>query len=101
MLSRCNGKRCCTQRSRRQTARGRLDSSLDELQSRELRVNASEFHQLIVSALLNNAAAVQDDDAIGLTDRGQAVGNDEGGTPFHQPVQRLLDRLLPFSVYRR
>ena len=48
-------------------------------------------HQLAEGAALDDAAAVQHQDGVGVGDRGQAVGDDEGGAALAQPVERALD----------
>ena len=40
-------------------------------------------NQLVVGAPLDDAALLQDRDTVRIPDCGQAVGNDEGGTPIH------------------
>ena len=55
-------------------------------------------NQILVGSPLNNPAVVQDHDAVGVADGGQAVGNDEGGTALHQGVHALLHQGLGAGV---
>ena len=52
-------------------------------------------------AFLDDSTAVQDQDAVGLEDRCEAMGDDEGGSADHQLVECLLDENLAFGVERR
>ena len=47
--------------------------------------------QLIMAAALNDAALLQNRDAVGIADGGQTVGDDEDGAPLHELVHALLD----------
>ena len=49
-------------------------------------------------ALFDDFAAVHDDDAVGGFDGGQAVGDDDAGTVFHQAFECLLDEAFGFVV---
>ena len=51
-------------------------------------------------ALLDDVAVVHHDDAVGLFDGGQAVGNDDAGAAVHQTLQGLLDEAFGFVVKR-
>ncbi len=46
-----------------------------------------------MAAALHDLAMVDHADLVGLSDRRQAVGDDNGRPPFTQGAQRLLDRL--------
>ena len=52
-------------------------------------------------ARLLHLAAVQHDDAVGVADGGQAVGDHERGAALHQVRERLLHEPLGFGVERR
>ena len=43
---------------------------------------------------------LQHHDLICITDGGQAVGNDDGGTSLHKAFERLLDELLGLGIDR-
>src|SRR5512146_297242 len=47
-------------------------------------------HQLSVVAVLDDAALFEDQDAIGVDDRGEPVGDDERGPALDQPFESLL-----------
>ena len=51
-----------------------------------------------MAAALHDSAVVDHADLVGLGDRRQAVGDDNGRPPFTQGVQRLLDRLLGLRI---
>ena len=60
-----------------------------------------QLHQLAVRAVLDEAAVIQDDDAVRILDGRQAVGDDEGRTPDHEPVQGVLHDALAFRIEGR
>ena len=55
-------------------------------------------HELLVGALLDDAALVDDHDAIGVSDRREPVGDHHRGPVSHQLVQRLLNEYLRMGV---
>ena len=55
----------------------------------------------LVSALLYDAAIVDDDDLIGPGNRAQTMGDDERGASFQQFFERPLNDLLGVCVNRR
>ena len=52
-----------------------------------------------MSAALNDAALLHDDDAVGVAHGGEAVSYHEGGTSAHQGVHAVLHQLLGARVY--
>ena len=56
--------------------------------------------QLLVRALLHDAAAVDDRDRVGRLDRAQAVRDDEHGAPGLHALQRLLHQRLALRIQR-
>ena len=79
-VERGNGKAADRSRRRRQPWRKRIrPSSAPELQAVQARVQAAGGEQLGVAARLDDAAGVDDDDAVGALDRRQAVRDDEAG----------------------
>ncbi len=54
--------------------------------------------QLFMRALLLDAILGEHDDALGVTDRGQAVGDDEHGALAAQSFERIADGLFTFVV---
>ena len=69
-----------------------------ELGAVELRIQAARRHQLGVFASLDDAALVEDQDLVGVADRGQAVGDHQGRPAGQRDRQRSLDRRLAFAV---
>ena len=54
-----------------------------------------------MGALLGHGAGIQHDDAVGVPDGGEPVGDDQGGAAPHQPGQRLVDQFLVDGVQVR
>src|SRR5229473_2816047 len=67
----------------------------------ERRVEAAFRQQLVVRALLDDPAVLQHDDQVGIPNRRQAVGDDEGRPAGEQELQRALDLALGADVDRR
>src|SRR5438067_439163 len=53
----------------------------------EARIETFLRHQLPVTALFHNLTVFHHEDAIGIPDRREPVGDDEGGASPHQPAQ--------------
>ena len=51
-----------------------------------------------MGAGLGHPTLVQHDDAIGATDGGEAVGDQQGGAPGHEPLEGLQDEVLGLGV---
>ena len=68
------------------------------LQPHEVGVLAVAGDQCVVAALFDQAAAVEDQDAIGLAQRGQAVGDRDRRAARVSALKRLLNGLLAFGV---
>ena len=54
-----------------------------------------------MGAGLHDAALVEHQDAVGADDARQAMGADQYGPPFHQPVQGIEDHRLVLGIDRR
>ncbi len=78
-----------------------LGGAILELQAREPGVEAAARGQFRVRAFLDDPALVHDHDAVGRTDRRQAVGDDDRRPVGHQMVERILNQPLAFRVERR
>jgi hypothetical protein len=74
---------------------------LVELERSEPRIEPTGTGQLVVAALLDDAALVHHHDPVRSPDRRKAVGDDQRGTGGHQPVERILDQPLAFGIQRR
>src|SRR5438105_4679154 len=61
-------------------------------------VGAAEFHEFVVGALLDDFAIDEDDDAVGMHDGGEAVGDDEGGAVAHEVFEGILDEVFAGGV---
>src|SRR6185295_4416705 len=67
----------------------------------ERRVEAAFCQQFVVRPLLDDPAVLQDDDQVGVPNRGQSVGDDEGRPTGEQEPQRALDLPLGTDIDRR
>ena len=56
--------------------------------------------ELVEGAGLDDAALVEHQDAVGVADRGEAVGDHEGGAALHDLVERRLQLALGRGVER-
>src|SRR5262249_33669134 len=68
------------------------------LQANEISVLAVVCDEGIVTALLNDAAALEDEDAVGFTECGQTVCDGDGRAALGERAERLLNCLLAFRV---
>ena len=66
----------------------------------ERRVKPAAREQLRVRALLDDAAAAHDQNAVGIADGAQAVRDDKARAPAHEVIHRLLNELLGAGVDR-
>ena len=73
-------------------------SSSETLQGHEFGVATVESHELGVGAALDNAAVVEDGDAVGTDDGGEAVGDDHGGASTEEVVEGGLKEALALGV---
>src|SRR5690606_1976664 len=73
---------------------------LVELERGEAGVEAAPRRERLVRPVLDDAAPVEDEDAVGAADGREAVGDDERGAPLRQPVERLLHGPLALGVER-
>ena len=64
----------------------------------ELVILALLGDQLVVAAALNDAALLQNHDAVCIADGRQAVGNDKAGAAIHQAVHAPLDQRLGAGI---
>ena len=72
-----------------------------ELQRRQTRIETAGLDQRLVGPLGDDPPLIDYDDAISLQDSGQAVGDDQRGSPGRQEFKRLLDSPFGFSVEGR
>ena len=70
------------------------------LQPVERRIASARPDQLVVGAVLDQAAAIDGDDAVGKPHRGQPMGNDENSPPFADLCHVLLDDPLALIIER-
>src|SRR6185437_1137647 len=72
-----------------------------KLRLRDVAVGAPLRQELAMPPALDDAAAVDDANFIGLRDGRQPMGDDDCRAPLAQRAQRPLDRLLGFGIERR
>ena len=56
-----------------------------ELAHKQMMEETAPVEQLLVRALLDDLSVPDHDDIISVTNGAEAVRNDEGSAPFHQP----------------
>src|SRR6266702_4728663 len=71
------------------------------LQGEKLGVAARKAHELGVGALLGQPALVEQEDAVGLPDRGEAVRDENGGAPLGERAQPGEQLVFGLGVERR
>ena len=71
-----------------------------ELSGVQMVVASFFLQQLVVAALLLDLSVLNDHDAVGVTDGGEAVGDDKHGPALHQGIHSLLDERLCTLFYR-
>src|SRR5579871_260914 len=64
-------------------------------------VDAGLGDQILMPALLDHPAVLEHQDAVGMADGGEAVGDDDGRPPAHQGFGRQLHLALGLDVERR
>ena len=81
--------------------RGLPRCAVRELDAVQARVRAVRREQLGVRPDLDDAPAVEHDDAVGVLDRRQPVRDHDRGASAHQRIERGLHLALRFRVERR
>src|SRR5690606_11180202 len=71
-------------------ARGPALSVVAKLHVVQRRVQAAGRQELLVRPLLDDLARIEDDDAVGVLYRGQAMRDHQGGAAAHQAFERRL-----------
>src|SRR5262245_1096798 len=79
---------------------GLADAMQASLQTPQVRVAAARLHQLVMRAILDDAPAVERDDAGGRTHRRQSVRDDEHRAALGDVLHVLLNDALAFVVQR-
>ena len=64
-------------------------------------VRAAGRKQLAVTAAFDDPALIEDQNLVGLHDRGEAMGDDQAGPPLGGKIELCLNRLLGLGVERR
>src|SRR5580658_6906965 len=64
----------------------------------EARVGAAADHKFGVRAALADLAILEDEDFVGATDGGEAMGDDKGGAANHQVGEGFLHIHLGFGI---
>src|SRR4051794_12284880 len=87
-------------RSRNCTTRSRvLKQPASELTLIQAGVAAVRGQQVVVGAFLDDPSMLHHQDEIGVPDRREAVGDDEGGSALHRIGHRRLDQDLGARVH--
>src|ERR1700691_635250 len=76
-------------------------ADIHELQAVDVLIDGRGLQQLFVGADGGNSAAFKHNDAAGATDGGEAVGDDNDSTAFHEVGKRGLDQGFAFCVEGR
>src|SRR3984893_9301506 len=71
------------------------------LQTEERGITAATAQQIIMPSALDDFAALDHQDGVGVHDGVQAMGDDDGGTVLAEMLDRLLHLLLRFGIKRR
>src|SRR5215813_5447280 len=79
----------------RRRARGRR---IAELELVKPLIEAAAAQEVLVAALVHETPLVEDDDAVGVLDGREPMGDDKGGPPLHEIDQSALDRGLRLRV---
>ena len=75
-----------------------LLAALEPLEFDHVVVMTARGHQLLVGADLDDGSAIEHEDAVGMANRAQPVGDDERGAAVEQSGQALLDQPLALGV---
>lgn len=57
----------------------------------EVGISAAEGDQFVVGPAFDDRAGLEDEDAVGVADGGETMGDDEAGATFEEPFERVLD----------
>ena len=71
------------------------------LQAEERGIAAAAPQQIVMQAALDDLAALDHQDGVGVHDGVQAVGDHDGGAVLAEMVDRLLHRFFGFRIERR
>src|SRR5437879_8051184 len=69
-----------------------------ELHLIEPLIRASARQEIVMAAYFDHTTSGQDDNPVGSLDRGEPMGNHEGGPVFHEIGQGHLDHALRFRI---
>src|SRR5215217_5828455 len=75
--------------------------SVSKLRLIQPRIQSACGNELSVCALLNESAAIENEDAVGSEDSAQSVGDDQTGAATHGAGERLLDERFRGGVKMR
>ena len=64
----------------------------------KLGVVSAEGKELLVGTLLDDTPTIDDADHVGVDDRGEAVGDDDGRTARHEVIQGVLHETFTLRV---
>src|SRR6185312_11119753 len=87
--------------STRRIGQRRRGAYLALLQAEERGIAAAAAQQIVVPALLDDLAGLDDQDRVGMHDRVQTVCDHDGGAVLAEMLDRLLHLLLGLGIERR
>ena len=64
----------------------------------EFGVAATEGEEFVVASAFNDPAVFEDEDLVGVADRGEAVSDDEAGALDHEAVEGFLDEAFRLGI---
>src|SRR5258706_7854082 len=107
MISKAAGRNSSSSRRQRRLATGSARPIADSDDFMKARLGAMQHgiapalaDELVVTAILDDLAALDGDDAVGQTHRGEPVGDDQDGPAGTDPAHVLLDDPLALIVER-
>lgn len=84
----------------RWSAEKKLGGLSGELEAGEAGIKPVRLRQRCMRSFLDDPASVHDDNPVGCARGRQPVRDDDGGSRFHQPLERFLHQPLAMSIER-
>ena len=70
------------------------------LRAHQLPIGAIKLHQLVVRTAFDHAPAIEHQDTVGADNAGEAVRQNDRGTPGHEPIDRALNDRIVLGIDR-